>query len=218
MVPLLLLLLPVALAQRPPSTCSQEGKTQCSTKAPYKLPSTSNDSQFLYVNTIGCPPYANPGWTNPSQACQFPLTYKIPLYPKKASTPIPVGEKLVVYDNITYLKEDPKPILGVMGVLVNGVNVYGVGSPCGYSSKCPSDGGPSKWVDAVVSEGHTVDSCGGHAAPTHHYHIHSGVGMVTEESRVACQLPTDTAKEHSQLLGWMFDGYGLYGRNSLNGD
>lgn len=116
-----------------------------------------------------------------------------------------------------YLKEDPKPVLGVMGVLLNGVNIFGVGSPCGFSSKCPQDGGPSKWVDAVESEGHTVDMCGGHAAPTHQYHIHSGVGLVTAEQRKTCELPVDTAQEHSRMLGWMFDGYGLYGRYSLNG-
>ena len=131
--------------------------------------------------------------------------------------PIPVGEKLKVYENITYLTEDPKPVLGVMGVLKNGVTVFGVGSPCGYSSKCPQDGGPSRWVDAVEAEGHTVDSCGGHAAPTHQYHLHSGVGMASAELREACQLPVDGAKQHSQLLGWMFDGYGLYGYLSLNG-
>ena len=164
-----------------------------------------------------CPPYDNPGWTNPAQACQFQKTYKIPLYPKKASTPIPVGEKLTVFEDITYLKEDPAPILGVMGVLINGVNVFGVGSPCGFSSKCPQDGGPSKYVDAVEAEGHTVDSCGGHAAPTHQYHIHSGVGMTSNELRMKCSLPIDVEKEHSSLVGWMFDGYGLYGRYSLNG-
>ena len=187
-------------------------------KGPYKLPTISNDTQFIYVSTLGCPPYANPRWTNPAQACQFALTYKIPLHPRKATIPIPVGEKLQVYDNITYLKEDPAPILGVMGVLVNGVNVFGVGSPCGFSSKCPDEGGPSKWVDAVESEGHTVDSCGGHAAPTHQYHVHSGVGMVTSELREACQLPKDSSGQHSRLVGWMFDGYGLYGRYSLNGE
>ena len=78
-------------------------------------------------------------------------------------------------------------------------------------------GGPSKYVDAVEAEGHTVDTCGGHAAPTHQYHLHSGVGMTTNQLRESCELPTDVAGQHSSLLGWMFDGYGLYGRYSLNG-
>jgi hypothetical protein len=145
------------------------------------------------------------------------MTFKIPMTPRKAKMPVPVGEKLTVFENITYLKETPNPILGAMGVLKNGVKVFGVGSPCGFSSKCPENGGPSKWVDAVDAEGHTVGTCGGHADPHHNYHVHSGVGAVTSEQRQACQLPVDTAGEHSKQLGWMFDGYGLYGLNSLNG-
>ena len=134
-----------------------------------------------------------------------------------AKTPIPVGEKQEVFEGITYLKEDPKPILGALGVLKNGVRIFGVGSPCGFSSKCPDEGGPTKWVDAVQSEGHTVDFCGGHAAPTNQYHIHSGIGFNSSAGRLACQLPQDQPGKHSRLLGWIFDGYGLYGRYSLGG-
>ena len=97
----------------------------------------------------------------------------LPLNPTRAKTPIPVGEPYGRYDGILYLKESPAPIFGALGVLTNGVMVFGVGSPCGYSSKCPEDGAPTKYVDAVESEGHTVDQCGGHAAPTNQYHIHS---------------------------------------------
>ena len=97
------------------------------------------------------------------------------------------------------------------------MNIFGVGSPCGYSSKCPGQGGPSKYVDAVDSEGHTVDQCGGHPAPTHQYHIHSGVGLTTDQGRNSCRLSVDKAGQHSALLGYLLDGYGLYGKNSLNG-
>lgn len=78
-------------------------------------------------------------------------------------------------------------------------------------------GRPSKYVDAVEAEGHTVDTCGGHATPTHQYHVHSGIGMMTNKLRESCTLPTDVPAQHSSLLGWMFDGYGMYGRYSLNG-
>jgi hypothetical protein len=144
-------------------------------------------------------------------------TFSIPINPKMATTPIPVGEIQEVFEGITYLKEDPQPMLGVLGVLKNGVNIFGVGSPCGFSTKCPNEGAPTEWVDAVDAEGHTVDFCGGHAAPTNQYHIHSGIGFDTNAGREACQLPLDTPGKHSELLGWMFDGYGLYGRYSLCG-
>ena len=109
-------------------------------------------------------------------------------------------------------------LAGAIGVMKNGVNIFGVGSPCGYSSKCPNEGGPSQYVDAIESEGHTVDQCGGHPAPTNQYHIHSGIGIMTNDGRTKCGLATDIAGQHSPLLGWLFDGYGMYGQYSLNGD
>lgn len=93
-----------------PTTCTREGRTQCSAHD-YDVKIT-NDTTYIYVHTNMCPPYDNPHWTNPAQACQFPTTYKIPRYPKDASIPIPLATKLGVYDNITYLKEDPQPMLG----------------------------------------------------------------------------------------------------------
>ncbi len=156
---LLFLLLPLpSSAQGPPHqmTCSQSRLTQCPTSAPFRYPTITTDENYRYIETIQCPPYPGPGWTNPAQACEFYNMYHIPLHPRKANGTISVGEKLSVYNDITYLKEDPKPIMGVMGVLLNGVNVFGVGSPCGYSSKCPQDGGPSKYVDAVEAEGKSM--------------------------------------------------------------
>jgi len=85
--------------------------------------------------------------------------YRILLCATKA---IQMGEGQLVWNHILYLKEDPPPIFGAMGVLLNGVNIFGVGSPCGFSSKYPENGGPSKYVDVVDSEGHTTDQCGGH--------------------------------------------------------
>lgn len=197
--------------------CSTRGRIQCPTSPPYYDVVISRNSTYRHVQTTGCPPYENPGWTNRAEACVVELTYEIPINPKVANVPIPVGEILEVFEEITYLKEDPAPVLGALGVLKNGVRIFGVGSPCGFSSKCPIDGGPSIYVDAVESEGHTVDSCGGHADPTGNYHIHSGIGLDTNVERANCGLPQDTPGRHSKLLGWMFDGYGIYGQVSLGG-
>ncbi len=86
---------------------------------------------------------------NPNQACEFQETYRIPLVPVPAQIPIPVGQAHSVFENITYLEETPAPIFGALGVLVSGVNIFGVGSPCGFSSKCPDQGGPTQYVDAM---------------------------------------------------------------------
>lgn len=196
----------------------ESGRTQCPTSPPYDPVNITADSTYRYITTAGCPPYSNPHWTNPATACtSIEQKFTFPLVPKIAPTPIPAGEPYARYDGILYLKEDPSPIMGPLGVLTSGVKVFGVGSPCGYSSKCPSEGAPTKYVDAVESEGHTVDQCGGHAAPTNDYHIHSSIGINTTEGQTKCVVPTDTPGQHSPLIGWIFDGYGLYGQYSEGG-
>ena len=193
--------------------------SQCPTSEPFTVAAIDEDSDadYILVETNTCPPYENPGWTNPANALVNNKIIMIPRFPKYAKSPIPVGEADSEYDGLTYLKTDPKPIFGAIGVLVNGVEVFGVGSPCGFSSDCTDEGAPTDYVDAVDSEGHTVDFCGGHAAPTGGYHVHSGIGFVTAKQRGACRLPVDVEGQHSQLLGWMFDGFGLYGRYSQGG-
>lgn len=192
----------------------------CPSQGPYTNATITTDTTFRYVATNGCPKYENPKWTNPGHACVHQFTYKLPLRPTYARTPIPVGEELARFKNIRYLKEEPSPLLGALGVLKSGVIIFGMGSPCGYSSDCPSDntGAPSKFVDAVESEGHTVDQCGGHPAPgAGQYHVHSGLKFNTTAGRKSCTLPQDSPDQHSELLGWMFDGFGMYGQYSSGG-
>lgn len=191
---------------------------QCpKSSGPYLPVNITTDDSYRYVHTYQCPPYENPKWLNPGVACQHDTTYVLPLKPTYPKTSIPVGEADVVYDGILYLKTSPAPIFGALGVLQNGVNVFGVGSPCGYSSRCPDEGAPTPYVDAVASEGWTVDECGGHADPHGTYHIHSGVAINTSAALAACKLPVNVKGEHSKLLGWIFDGFGLYGPYSLGG-
>lgn len=191
----------------------------CPTQGPFHNATITTDENFRYITTFQCPPYDNPMWNNPNNACMVEVTYKIPLRPTRPTTAdnIPVGEASASYNGILYLKEDPRPIFGSLGVLLNGVNIFGVGSPCGFGSRCPRDGGPTLYVDAVESEGHTTDQCAGHSSPTGAYHVHSNLGFNSSSGRQTCQLPVDTPGEHSQLLGWMFDGYGIYGQVSENG-
>ena len=181
---------------------------------------TTNNT-YRYVSTTGCPPFNNPGWHNPNAACmaQPPIVFQLPLTPVYAAQPISVGQQASVYKGVTYLQNNPAPQLGVLGVFINGVRIFGFGSPCGYSSTCPSTdpSAPTNYVDAVQSEGHTTDSCGGHADPQYHYHIHSGLGINSTSQRLACNLTADVPGQHSQLLGWMIDGFGMYGRYSLGG-
>ena len=192
----------------------------CPSVGPYANTNITIDSMYRYVTTDGCPKYDNPNWTNPVNACIHQFTYKLPRNPTYAPTPIPVGEELEQFNNIRYLKENPSPILGAVGVLKSGVVIFGVGSPCGFGSDCPFDntGAPSNYVDAVESEGHTVDQCGGHPAPGYgQYHVHSGLNFNTSAKRQSCALPHDVPNKHSKFLGWMFDGFGMYGQYSIGG-
>ena len=196
--------------------------TTCASDPPYKTVTITKDANFRYVTTSQCPPYANPNWNNSNSAIEDTITYKIPLsptYPPSGES-IPVGEALRRYQNIPYLKEDPAPVLGALGVLTNGVNIFGVGSPCGYGSRCPEKDprAPSIYVDAVEAEGHTTDQCGGHPSPTDRYHVHSNLGFNSSGGQTACALRSDVPGQHSRLLGWLFDGIGIYGPFSQGGE
>ena len=213
----------LAVAQRPrPGGASCSDGTVCPMEGPFHNVTITFDENFRYVTTFQCPPYDNPMWTNPNSACMVEKMYRIPLRPTRptGNESIPVGQGLRSYQGSLYLREDPRPIFGSLGVLINGVNIFGVGSPCGFGSPCPEDDeqAPSSYVDAVESEGHTVDQCGGHSSPTGEYHVHSNLGFNSSDGRQECQLPVDTPGEHSELLGWMFDGYGIYGQFSENGE
>ena len=120
-------LLCCTVAQPNQMTCAQTEKTECPSSPPYYVAEITTDGIYRYVETTGCPPYENPLWTNPAHACVFETIYSIPLSPKIAKTPIPVREKQEVFEGITYLKEDPQPILGALGILKNGVCIFGVG-------------------------------------------------------------------------------------------
>ena len=122
-----------------------------------------------------------------------------------------------------YLKNDPAPILGFIGALDNGVMLFGMGSPCGVgkdSATCPTTdpNAPSNYIDAFESEGHTFDQCGGYPSLTGQYHIHSAANFVNSSGRIMCAMAKDVAGDHSVRLGWMFDGFGIYGQFSQGGE
>ena len=190
----------------------------CPNSNPYNTVTITRDTTNTYIRTTACPPYDNPHWNNPNSACVRNNNFQIPHTPRFAKVPIPTGERIGERFNVHYLKTDPPPIFGAIGVLVNGVVVYGVGSPCGYRSRCPNEGGLTIYVDAYDSEGVTLDQCGGHPDEMQQqYHIHTGNTFLNSTGRQKCALPVDTPGEHSVLIGWMFDGFPLYGQYSQGG-
>jgi len=117
----------------------------------------------------------------------------------------------------------PAPLRGTIGLTVFGVNIYGpeeagfggrgFPAPCtDGSGECPSGmdvptcedslqlqcGGSSKVQHSLM-----LDTCGGHAMP-YHYHQDS-----------ACDYD-HTLPDHSPLIGFALDGYGIYGLYESN--
>ena len=217
---LAVLVLAVSVSVAMSQQCPRNGQLCPTRMEDFHTLTITTDDTNRYVTSTGCPPYPNPNWSNPNSACVRNTTYTIPMRPKFSPTPVPVGEELSRFDNILYLKEYPAPIFGAIGVLLNGVVVYGRGSPCGFGSRCPDDGtgAPSIYVDAVDSEGRTIDQCGGHPQMMGEYHIHSGATFLNNTGREMCRLPVDTPGNHSVLLGWMFDGFPMYGQYSQEGE
>eukprot|EP00930_Biecheleria_cincta_P072368 TRINITY_DN59775_c0_g1_i1.p1 TRINITY_DN59775_c0_g1~~TRINITY_DN59775_c0_g1_i1.p1 ORF type:complete len:357 (+),score=54.63 TRINITY_DN59775_c0_g1_i1:74-1072(+) len=203
----------------------------CPLREPFYGVDTKTDGVFRYVTTSYCPPYDWSCVKSPQgrRPCARRTTFKIPLYPSVAEEKIPVGlggQKINV-NVLSSPSEMPPldvlpsvpfsagtPMLGAIGVLLNGVALNGMATklsealPAGQTL---SDlGKEDGWVDAVLAERWMDDHCLGHLSGAGNYHTHAGLWH-TPELRKACGLPEDKEGNHSELLGWAFDGYGLYG-------
>ncbi|MBE2257152.1 MAG: YHYH protein [Ignavibacteria bacterium] len=102
---------------------------------------------------------------------------------------------------------NPNPTVagnGQLGVLKNGVVIFNAGDAMSYNNQ-------NIWYRvAYYFEGPGFDSSGGHPAPGGSYHYHINMK----------KLYTANPNIHSPLLGYMFDGfpvYGAYGYSNTNG-
>ena len=99
-------------------------RTECPSEPPYfnVVVSTTAQGQPQVV-TSSCPPYIK-GWNNPADAYGQLTTFTIPK-PVFAAQPIPVGKELTKYGGIMYLVDDGTALGGSLGVMKNGVEVFG---------------------------------------------------------------------------------------------
>eukprot|EP00730_Choanoeca_flexa_P020155 TRINITY_DN9854_c0_g1_i1.p1 TRINITY_DN9854_c0_g1~~TRINITY_DN9854_c0_g1_i1.p1 ORF type:complete len:362 (+),score=18.64 TRINITY_DN9854_c0_g1_i1:423-1508(+) len=189
--------------------------TACPDTPPYhSVATTIMADGRVQIITSSCPPYIK-GWNNPMEALGTRTNISIQK-PVFAARPISVGKELEKYDGIMYLVDDGTAQAGRLGILKNGVEIFGRYSPCGYASKCKTQNGcprvsqapcevdpdaPSNVVDAIDSEIETIDMCGGHPTPNGDYHIHtfhSGNRSICGDDRY---LPHDTPGQHSHWVG-----------------
>jgi len=119
--------------------------------------------------------------------------------------------------------------LGEIGMFVDGVRMFDAGDAFSYSNANGKDADPRAGIgrgdriwnrDALVNEGRTFDAALAHQQNrgTYHYHVepialryllgdHVDFDTTTKTYRESADAPT----KHSPILGWMQDGYPLYG-------
>ena len=119
--------------------------------------------------------------------------------------------------------------LGEIGLFVDGVRMFDAGDAFSYSHQNGRDADPRAGIgrgdriwnrDALVNEGKTFDAALAHQQNrgTYHYHTqpialryllgdHVDFDSVTNTYRESSGTPV----KHSPILGWMQDGYPLYG-------
>lgn len=95
------------------------------------------------------------------------------------------------------LSLDEAPIVSTIGVLVNGVVIYGRGDGSSYNNQGFWNG------DAYYNEGFTLDDrLTAHGGPGNVYHTHA-TPYKLYDSYSTC--------EHSPIVGFAWDGYPIYG-------
>jgi hypothetical protein len=119
--------------------------------------------------------------------------------------------------------------LGEIGMFVDGVRMFDAGDAFSYSNQNGRDADPRAGIgqgdhiwnrNALVNEGKTFDAALAHQQNrgTYHYHVepialryllgdHVDFDAATQSYRESSQ----PVQKHSPILGWMQDGYPLYG-------
>lgn len=145
----------------------------------------SNDSIWIECSGLAeiMGPYYNPGVPTDQH-----YTWRFPKNPSQQT-----GARTVC------------PNVFAIGVLINGVPVYGNSNAFSYSSSSNSNvnNGQHIWnVDAWYGESMAIDTAyGGHPQQQGAYHSHA----------TPHRMYSDPSSVHSPLIGWAFDGYPIYG-------
>ena len=172
-----------------------------------------SSSNWIYVRSTGLPSQIMGPWLNgrfPNLPVDQHFIYAIPRHPK-----IQTG------NNFNHL--------GEIGMFVDGVRMFDAGDAFSYSHQNQMDADPRAGIgqgdhvwnrDAYVNEARTFDASLAHQQNwgTYHYHTqpialryllgdHVDFDAATKTYRESKSAPT----KHSPILGWMQDGYPIYG-------
>ena len=113
------------------------------------------------------------------------------------------------YDGAFGSALDLAAVGGTVGLTRNGAAVFSCYGGTKYGVDC------SDWASSAVQfEGMTFDLCGGHAAESEAYHYHIPPTCLLRQLGQSVALE---ATQHSPHIGWMYDGFPLYGNRGAGG-
>jgi len=149
------------------------------------------NDQYLWLQSEGMT--TNMGkYLNPGAPAAQGYTYRIPRNPSIPTT------------------KTTSPVLGAIGMLINGVPIYGLSNARYYNGTNNNGGGPGGtwYVEVYKSEGFVLDTAlGAHPQQQGAYHSHA------KPQRLYISTATTA---HSPIVGWSFDGHPVYGPNGYS--
>ena len=196
-----------------PVTTWSNGRNTQSQPAYCGVQEILSSSNWVYIRSTGLGSQIMGPWQNgrfPNLPTDQHFIFAIPRHPKAQSA-----------NEFNHL--------GEIGMFVDGVRMFDAGDAFSYSNKNQRDADPRAGIgqgdriwnrDALVNEGRTFDAALAHQQNrgTYHYHVqpialryllgdHVDLDSTTKTYRESTIPPT----KHSPIIGWMQDGYPLYG-------
>ncbi len=143
------------------------------------------DNDYVWVQSDGMTTEMGK-FLNPGAPTEQNYTFRFPRNPQAAGTPTEV------------------PLIGSIGLLTNGVPIYGLSNAHYYNGSNNNGTGTGTWnVEVFLSEGFVLDTTlGAHPQQQGAYHTHARPLRLYEGT---------PATEHSPIIGYAFDGYPVYG-------
>ena len=196
-----------------PETTWSNGRNNQSQPAYCGVQEIVSSTNWIYIRSTGLGSHIMGPWQNgwfPNLPTDQHFIFAIPRHPKVQPT-----------QNFNRL--------GEIGMFVDGVRMFDACDDFSYSHQNNQDASPRAGIgqgdriwnrDALVNEGRTFDAALAHQQNrgTYHYHVepialryelgdHVNFDSATKTYRESSSTP----QKHSPILGWMQDGYPVYG-------
>ncbi len=165
-----------------------------------------SSSNWVYIRTTGLASHTMGNWSAgfPNLPTNQKVLYKIPRT-----------------NSITIPTTKTQTGLGAIGYFVDGVAMFDSRDGYVWTGSAESGSGTGYWNrDAYVNEGATFDPAYAHQENTGNYHYHAnpialryliGDHVSYNSTAKTWSESTNAVTKHSPLLGWVRDGYPIYG-------